>query len=104
MPSFMLSSLLLVLSPTQLPAATIPQTAQCALPSPPEPVPTSGTAPDPIPLSAAHPETDPWSTPGSTRSCPRPDPAVTLPALLQSSQSHAIRKDPPPLETRSEEH
>src|SRR6266853_5061423 len=98
MPSCMPSSLLFVLSPIQLPAATTPQTAQCALLSPPEPVPTSGTAPDPIPLSVAHPETDPWSTPGSIRSCPHPDPAVTLPALLQSSQSHAIRKDPPPPE------
>src|ERR1700686_3944403 len=98
-PSFMLSSRLLVLSPIRLPAAAIPQTVQCALLSSLEPGPTSGRVPDPIPRLAAHPENDPSSTPGSIRSCPRPDPAVTLPAVLRSLQSHAIRMDPRPPET-----
>src|ERR1700676_1183793 len=99
MRSFMLSSPLLVLFPRQLPAATIPQTDQCVPPSPPEPDPTFGTVPDPTPRLGARPETGPWSIPGSIRSCPHLNRSVTHPALLRSSQSHAIRKDPRPPES-----
>src|ERR1700687_5725107 len=99
MPSFMPLSLLLVLSPIQLPAAAMPQPAQFALLFPPEPALTCETTPDPTPRLAAHPETGPSSIRRSIRSCRHPAPRVTLPALLQSSQSHAIRKGPPPPET-----
>src|SRR5258708_13532151 len=95
MPSLKLSSRLVVLSPTQLRAATIPQIVRFALFSPPVPVPTSETVPDPTPPSATRPGSGPWSTRELIRSCPHRVTTVTLPACLHTPQCYPILHQPP---------
>src|ERR1700722_13679848 len=77
----------------QSPAATVPETVLCALPSFPEPGQSCEIIPDPVPRSATHPETDPSSTPESSPSCRRQDPSADLHAARQNPQTRANRKD-----------